>query len=402
MALQNYSTYCKVKVRYTFRIYPSEPQKRVLAKTFGCVRVAYNSALKLRTDSFKDGKPVNYNASSAALTALKKTPERAFLNEVSSVPLQQSLRHLQTAYSNFFAKRAKYPRFKRKHGRQSAEYTTSGFKWEPRNQNLTVAKLGRLDVHWSRRFTSTPTTATITKREDGRFFVTLCLDEPVSRLPKTGLKVGIDLGVNRLATLSTGERISNPKHLGNNLANLRAQQRVLSRRKKGSGRWHRQRLKVARLHSHIASSRKDWLDKVTTGLVRRFDVLSIEDLNVRGMVKNHCLARAISDVGMSQFRQMLEYKAAWYGKEIRLCDRFFPSSKRCHYCGWVAEKMPLDVREWTCRCGKHHDRDENASHNILAGGQPVKARGESVRLVRASARKSSLRRNVNQPALCDV
>ena len=389
-----------VKVKRTYRFYPSEPQKRILAQTFGCVRVAYNSALRLRSDSFKDGKTINYNASSAALTEQKKSTAFAFLREVSCVPLQQALRHLQAAYSNFFAKRAKYPRFKRKHGAQSAEYTTSAFAWEPNNRNITIAKLGRLDVHWSKEFQSSPTTCTIIKDKSDRYFVTLTLDEDIQKLPRTGAQVGIDLGINRLATLSNGERIANPKHLGCNLEKLKRLQVVLARRKKGSGRWNRQRLKVAKLHAHVADSRKDWLDKVTTDLVRRFDVLAIEDLNVRGMVKNHCLARAISDVGMGTFRRMLEYKATWYGKEIRLCDRFYPSSKRCRHCGFVAAKLPLDIRDWTCpSCRAHHDRDENAAYNILAAGQAVTARGGQVRPVRASARKGTVRGNVNQPAL---
>jgi putative transposase len=392
----------RLKLRYTFRCYPTPPQERALAQTFGCVRVAYNSALRLRTDSFKEGRTINYNASSAALTALKKTPEKAFLNEVSSVPLQQSLRHLQTAFVNFFEKRAKYPAFKRRHGRQSADYTTSAFKWDARNKNLAIAKLGRLDVHWSKEFTSTPSTVTITKDRAGRYFVTLCLDESIEALPKTGREVGIDLGINRLATLSTGERLSNPRHTVKREKKLAGLQRILARRKKGSGRWERQRLKVARCHAGIADARKDHLDKVTTDLVRRFDVLAIENLNVRGMVTNHCLARAISDASFGTFRRMIEYKAAWYGKEVRVADRFFPSSKRCSACGHVHAKMPLDVRQFSCEaCGASHDRDENAAKNILkfAGGQPVKARGEKVRLKRVSTRSSTSRRNVNQPAL---
>jgi len=390
----------QMKLKRTYRFYPSEPQKRILAQTFGCVRVAYNSALRLRSDSFKDGKRINYAASSAALTVQKKSPDFAFLREVSCIPLQQAVRHLQTAYSKFFAKRAKYPRFKRKHGKQSAEYTKSGFTWEPNNRNLTIAKLGRLDVHWSKEFQSSPTTCTITKDKSDRYFVTLTLDEDIQKLPRTGAHVGIDLGISRLATLSNGERIANPKHLGGNLERLKRLQVVLSRRKKGSGRWNRQRLKVAKLHAHVADSRKDWLNKVTTDLVRRFDVLAIEDLNVRGMVKNHCLARAISDVGMGNFRRMLEYKATWYGKEIRLCGRFYPSSKRCHRCEFVVEKLPLDIREWSCpSCQAMHDRDENAAKNILAAGQAATARGGQLRPVRASARKGTVRGNVNQPAL---
>lgn len=400
--------YCRlVKVRWTFRFYPSEPQKRQLAREFGCARHAFNFALRLRTDSFKDGKPVNYNASSAAWTKHRNDPAFAFLRASSCIPQQQSLRHLQTAFANFFAKRSKYPRFRSKHGRQSAEYTTSGgFKWDSRNRNLRITKLGRLDVHWSREFTSNPTTATITKREDGRYFVSLCLDECAELPAKTGDSIGVDLGISRLATLSNGERIHNPKHLGTNLVKLARQQRILSRRKKGSGRWNRQRLKVARLHSHIANSRKDCLDKLTTGLVRRFDVLAIEDLNVRGMVKYHCLARAISDVGFGMFRQMLTYKAQWQGKELRVADRFFPSSKRCSACGFVHTEMPLSVREFTCQeCGTQHDRDHNAAKNILqfaAGGQPVEARGENARPVPAKARKGSSRGTVKQPSSVDV
>jgi len=389
-----------MKVKHTYRFYPSEPQKRVLAKTFGCVRVAYNSALKFRSDSFKAGKTVNYNASSSALTAQKKTPQYRYLSEVSSIPLQQSLRHLQTAYSNFFAKRAAYPKFKRREGKQSAEYTLSGFKYDPANRNLVIARLGRLDVHWSREFKSIPTTVTVIRRENGCYFVTLALDETIKPVKKTGREVGIDLGVNRLATLSTGERIANPKFLAKNLVRLKRYQRVLSRRKKGSGRQRRQKLKVARCHAHIANSRKDHLDKVTTDLVRRFDVIAIEDLNVRGMVANHCLARAISDVGMRMFRTMLAYKTVWYGKELRVADRFFPSSKRCHKCGWISESMPLSVREWTCcKCGVRHDRDLNASHNILAVGQTVTGQGGKVRRTRTSVRERISRRAVNQPAL---
>ena len=371
-----------------------------MANVFGCVRFVYNKALKLRTDSFKDGKPINYAQSDKALTGWKKESELAFLRDVPSVPLQQSLRQLQTAFSNFFAKRAKYPTFKKKSAEQSASYVGHSIKLDS-NKNLRIRGLGRLDVHWSREFESKPTTVTITKKPDGRYFVTLCLDGKKDKLPKTGKKIGIDLGVSRLATLSNGERIKNPKHLSKKLKKLARAQRILARRKKGSGRWNRQRIKVARIHSRIADSRKDALDKATTDIVRRFDVIAIEDLNLRVMVKNRKLSRAIFDAGMGMFRRMLEYKADWYGKEIRICDPFYPSSKRCSGCGFILEKLPLSVREWDCpECGKHHDRDENAAINILAGGQPASARGERVRPVLAKAKKGCARRNVNQSALC--
>lgn len=394
-------------VKHTFRFYPSEPQKRILAQTFGCVRVAYNSALRLRTDSFKEGKPVNYNASSAALTAQKKTPEFAYLREVSCVPLQQSLRHLQTAYSNFFAKRAKFPRFKSKKDRQSAEYTTSGFRWEPHNKNLTIAKLGRLRVKWSREFTSNPSTVTIIKSPSGKYFVTLTLDETVLQLPKTGKEVGIDLGISRLATLSDGERIANPRHTVKRAARLAFLQRRLAKKSKGSNRRKRAVLQVAKCHEKIANTRKDTLNKLTTRLVREFDVICIEDLNVRGMVKHPTLAQHISCASFGMFRQMLEYKCLWYGKELRLADRFFPSTKRCNGCGFTAAKLPLDVREWTCpECGEVHDRDLNAARNILkfasAAGKVVKARGACVKPKVAPATRRNGLRSENQPALCDV
>lgn len=402
-----------MKLRQTFRFYPSERQARSLARTFGCVRVAYNTALRLRTDSFKEGKTINYNASSAALTAQKKTDAFKFLNEVSSVPMQQSLRHLQTAYSNFFAKRARFPTFKSKHGKQSAEFTTSGFKWDAANRNLTISKVGRLHIEWSREFTSQPSTVTITKDCAGRYFVTLCLDEAKHALPKTGRQVGIDLGISRLATLSTGEFVPNPRHTATHAVKLAKLQRVLSRRVKRSNRWRAQKLKVARHQAHVADARKDTLDKLTTRLVREFDVIAIEDLNVRGMVKLPTLAKAISCASFGMFRSMLKYKAGWYGKEVRVADRFFPSSKRCSRCGHIHEAMPLDVREFDCvECGTHHDRDLNASRNILqfakatspttAGQAGSNGRGQHVRPKRASAHSGNAGRSVNQPGSANV
>lgn len=389
-----------VNVRYTFRCYPTRPQQRELARVFGSVRHAYNWALKLRSDSFKAGKTVNYNTSSSAWTKHRNDPTFSWLKRVSCVPTQQALRQLQTAYKNFFTKVSGYPAFKKKHGKQSAEYTLSAFKWNAQYRNLSFSGLGRLDVHWSRAFQSTPTTVTITKDCAGRYFVTLCLDEPVRDLPKTGEAVGIDLGVLRLATLSTGERVPNPKYLAQSLRHLRRLQHDLARQCKGSNRYRRQRLRIARLHAHIADSRKDYLNKLTTNLVKRFDTLCIEDLNVRGMQANHCLARAISDVGMSAFRSMLTYKCAWYGKDLKLVDRFFPSSKRCHACGYISERLPLDVRNWVCpECSAEHDRDANAALNILTAGHAVPARGVPVRPARRTLRKGSVRRSVNQPAL---
>src|ERR1017187_7975885 len=313
-------------MRYTFRFYPSPPQRRALGKTFGCVRYVYNRALRMRKDCYDEDKTrVSYAQTSAALTKWKQEPDRRWLKEVSCVPLQQCLRHLQAAYRSFFEKRSAYPRFKSKRREQSAEFTRSAFRWDGKQSNLTLAKLGHLRIRWSRQFASTPSTVTIIKDCAGQYFACLCLDETVETLPKTGASVGIDLGVSRLATLSTGEQVANPQHLKTRLNRLARLQRTLSRRQKGSGRWLRQRHRVARLHTRIADCRKGHLAKLTTGLVRRFDVICIEDLDVKGMLGNGRLARAIVDVGMSTFRQMLTYKCAWYGRELRLVDRFFPS-----------------------------------------------------------------------------
>jgi putative transposase len=372
-----------------------------LGGIFGCVRYVYNRALRLRRDRYAENKTkVTYGQTSAALTQWKRESDCQWLNDVSSVPLQQCLRQLQAAYRNFFAKRAAYPRFKSKRGEQSAEFTRSAFKWDGKQTNLTLAKIGHLRIRWSRQFASEPSTVTITKDCSGRYFATLCLDETVGALPKTGNSVGIDLGINRLATLSNGEHLANPRHLDRKLAKLARLQRTLARRRKGSGRWQRQRLRVARLHGRVADSRKDYLAKLTTDLVRRFDAISIEDLDVRGMIERQHQARGIATVGMCAFRQMLTYKCAWYGKELRTVDRYFPSSKSCSGCGFVVEAMPLSARNWCCpKCGAFHDRDENAARNILAAGHVATARGGRVRPEATKVARGAARRNVNQPAL---
>jgi putative transposase len=385
-----------LKLRYRYRIYPTDGQQKHLAREFGAARYAYNWALRLRSDAFRDGVRLNDRKTSAAWT--KERRSLPWASETSCVPPQQALRHLQTAFANFFDNRLGYPNFKKKAHKQSAEYTRSAFQYDPATRELSFAKLGPLKVMWSRAFVSGPTTATITKSPSGRYHVTLCLDEPEPHLlPKTGKVVGIDLGLHRLATLSTGERISNPRHQGQRLRELAHAQRDLARRKKGSGRRNRARLKVARIQEKIADTREDQLHKLTFDLVRRFDFLAIEDLHVRGMVKCHSLARSISDVSFGLFRSMLEYKAKWYGKQVVVIDRFYPSSKTCSNCGWVNQEMNLSTRTWTCKkCRATHDRDENAAKNILAVGQTVTARGGGVRLKRTSVRKSSRRRNVKQ------
>lgn len=389
-----------MKVRYQFRFYPTNTQAKTLAKVFGCCRYVYNRALRLRADAWAlDKKHVSYNATSAALTQWKKEPDNLWLADVSCVPTQQSLRHLNNAFVRFFNKEGGFPSFKKKLNKQHAEYTGKAIRWDADNRSLSLSGIGRLDIHWSREFSSAPTTVTVTRSAGGCYFVTLCLDEQFTKLAPTGKTVGVDLGINRLATLSNGERIPNPKHTIKNQDRLARAQRDLSRKTKGSGRRRRACIRIARIQEHIADSRKDHLDKVTTNLVRGYDRISIEDLNVRGMVKNHNLARSISDAGFGAFRQMLTYKCERYGRELRLVDRFFPSSKRCSACGHILESLPLVTREWTCpKCEAQHDRDENAAKNIhTAGGQPVAARGAKVRRFKPSGLKRTLQRNVNQP-----
>lgn len=399
LVLHAYTAYntC-VKTRYRFRLYPTAEQEQILARVFGCVRFVYNRFLRLRTDAYREGRKIGYHESSALLTELKQTEECAWLNEVSCVPLQQSLRHLQIAFVNFFEKRTAYPSFKKKHAKQAAEYTRSAFKYDHQTKTLEVAKLGKLKIRWSRAFTSEPTTVTIIKRPSGRYYVTLCLDEPVQELPKTGKSVGVDLGVNRLATLSTGEYIPNPRHLFRRTKKLARLQRRLSRRQKDSNRYASLKKKIARLHERIGDCRSDALHKLTTRLVRDFDLVCIEDLNVRGMVKNHCLARSLSDASLGQFRRLLEYKCLRYDKTCVAVDRFFPSSKTCSVCGHILHDLPLSCREWDCpECKTHHDRDHNAAVNILAVGHTdsQNGRGEVIRRKKASAFSRKPRRSVN-------
>ncbi|MER6605849.1 RNA-guided endonuclease TnpB family protein [Streptomyces sp. NPDC000927] len=371
-----------VKRAYKYRFYPTDAQAAELSRTFGCVRKVYNLALAARTEAWTRQERVNYNQTSAMLTAWKKTEELAYLNDVSSVPLQQCLRHLQTGFANFFAKRAKYPRFKsKKKSRKSAEYTTSGFRY--RNGQLTLAKMkDPLNIVWSRLLPegAAPSTVTVSCDAAGRWHVSMLVEDPaVKALPATNTAVGIDVGLTSLLTLSTGEKITNPRHERHDRASLAKAQRNLSKKAKGSSNRAKARLKVAKIHARIADRRRDHLHKLTSRLVRENQTLVIEDLTVRNMVKNRTLARDISDASWAEFRNMLEYKAQWYGREVVVVDRFFPSSKLCSACGTLQGKMPLNVRTWTCVCGVTHDRDVNAAKNLLAVGLTVTACGAGVR-----------------------
>uniref|UniRef100_UPI003EB7C3C5 RNA-guided endonuclease InsQ/TnpB family protein n=1 Tax=Paraburkholderia terrae TaxID=311230 RepID=UPI003EB7C3C5 len=352
-----------------------------LARTFGCARFAYNYMLRLRTDAwYQRQERVGYHETSAALTALKKTEDHAWLNEVSSVPVQQALRHLQTAFANFFAKRAKYPGFRRKDGRQSAEYTSSAFKWD--GTSLKLAKMDApLAIRWSRTLPkgAKPTTVTVSKDTAGRYHVSILCDDAVPAKRTANGQIGIDLGLTHFAILSSGEKIGAPntfRKYENKLAKL---QRRLAKKQKGSVRRAKAKLTVAKLHAKVADVRRDFLHKLSTRLINENQVIAIESLAVSNMQKNGRLAKSIGDASWSEFVRQLTYKAEWYGRTLVGIDRWYPSSKRCSDCGHTVQKMPLNVRSWMCReCGAIQDRDVNAARNVLAAGLAVSAHGESV------------------------
>ncbi|MFA7505501.1 MAG: IS200/IS605 family element RNA-guided endonuclease TnpB [Burkholderiaceae bacterium] len=373
-----------IKRAYRFRFYPTSEQEQILARTFGCARFAYNHMLRLRTDAWSQRQErVGYHATSAALTKLKRDPEFAWLNEVSSVPVQQALRHLQTAFANFFARRAKYPAFRRKDGPQSAEYTTSAFRWD--GKALRLAKMAApLAVRWSRTLPKEArvTTVTVSRDTAGRYFVSMLCDDMVAPLPTAAGRVGIDLGLTHFAILSSGEKIAAPNTFRKHEARLAKLQRRLAKKEMGSTRRKKAKRKVARLHAKVTDTRRDFLHKLSTRLVNENQVIAVESLSVSNMQKNRCLAKSIGDASWSEFVRQLEYKAHWYGRTLVGIDRWYPSSKQCSDCGHTVATMALKVREWTCPgCGSTHDRDVNAARNVLAAGLAVSAHGEPVRPV---------------------
>ncbi|MCG5056804.1 MAG: transposase [Limnoraphis sp. WC205] len=379
-----------------FRFYPTPEQENLLRRTLGCVRLVYNKALAARTEAWYERfERVGYSQTSSMLTGWKKEEELDFLNEVSCVPLQQSLRHLQTAFTNFFAGRAKYPNFKKKRSGGSAEFTKSAFKWK--SGQVYIAKCFEpLPIRWSRQLPTgcTPSTITVKLDPSGRWFVSLRIDDPTDhKLKPVDKKVGIDLGITSLFTTSDGVKVSNPKHFDKLYKKLRRAQKSLSRKTKGSLNREKARIKVARIQAKIADCRRDQTHKLTTQLMSENQTIVVEDLAVKNMVKNHKLARAISDANWGELVRQLTYKASWYGRELIKIDRWFPSSKRCSNCGYIVEEMPLNIREWDCpKCNSHHDRDINASINILAAGLAVSVCGATVRPEESKSRKAGAKK----------
>ena len=356
-------------IAYKFRFYPTESQEVLLRKTLGCCRVVYNHFLDYRTKEWHQNKnSVGYNQTSALLTELKKTPEYEWLNEVSCVPLQQSLQHLQTGFKNFFQKKSKYPRFKKKKNRNSCELTKSAFKYK--EGKIYIAKSKEpLNIRWSRQIPSYPSTITITLEPSGRWMISMLCEEEIKQLEPTDNVIGLDLGIDCFFATSNGDKITNPKWLRKVQKRLKILNQRLSKKQKGSKNREKARVKVAKLHQKIVDTRLDYHHKISTQLVRENQTIVVEDLNVSGMLKNHKLARAIAEISWSQFVSLLQYKCDWYGRTLLKVDRFFPSSKTCSSCGTIQSSMPLNVREWTCPdCGSRHDRDVNAAKNILTVG----------------------------------
>jgi putative transposase len=382
---------------YRYRFYPTPEQAVLLTRTFGCVRLVYNLGLQARREAWQQRQEnLGYGATSALLTGWKKTPEFAFLNEVSCVPLQQALRHLDTAYRKFFHGECRYPRLKsRKRSRRSAEFTASAFTYVAGELRLAKLMDAPLDVVWSRPLPggAVPSTVTVSQDRAGRWFVSLRVEVPAAAARDTDRAVGIDAGLNRLLTLSDGGLVDNPRQERRERAALVRAQRGLARGEKGSRNREKARLKVARVHARVTDRRRDVLQKVTTRLVRENQVLVIEDLAVRNMLRNRSLARAISDASWGLFRTLLEFKAAEYGRTLIVVPRWYPSSRLCSACGVRAQKMDLSVRQWACTgCDTKHDRDVNAARNVLAAGLAVTACGADRRPQRGTTSRAGSRR----------
>ena len=366
-----------MRTAYQCRAYPDEAQEQVLSRTFGCVRVVWNRILAERHRRWHaEHKGTSYAETDRTLTELKKDPALAFLSEVSSVPLQQALRHQHKAFTAFFDKHARYPRFKSRRSRQSAHYTRSAFSM--RGGVLRLAKTdGPLRYVWTwpdiDPAALNPAMVIVCREPDGRWYVTFTVDAATpAPLKKAGHAIGVDLGVKDFAAISDGQRIANPRHLERKARNLARYQRRVARCLKGSKNRAKAVAKVARTHRKVRNARGDFLHRASTSLVRNADVIVIEDLNVSGMVQNRKLARAISDCGWGEFRRQLEYKCARYGRDLIVIDRWYPSSKTCSACGHLLAELSLSTRHWTCpSCRARHDRDINAAKNILAAGRAV-------------------------------
>ena len=359
---------------YKFRIYPSDNQKNILAQHFGSCRFVYNYFLRKRIDFYAENKGkkkqgLTYHDTAVMLTQLKRTPEYTWLNGVNSQSLQQSLRRLDVAYNNFFNKRANFPNFKKKHSKQSF-LVPQGFDIDFDNRLLHIPKFEPIKIILHRKIKGTMKSVNISKTPSGKYFASiLCEVEKVVKPKKKGNQIGIDLGLKSFLVTSNSERVNTPQYLRKLEKKLAKFQRHLSRKVKGSNRRNKTRIKVARIHDKISNQRSDFLHKLSHRLVSENQAIFAEDLNVKGIMANHHLAKSVADSGWFEFIRQLKYKSEWNGVYFGQIDRFFPSSKRHFSCGWINESLTLKDREWTCQCGQVVDRDWNAAQNILLFGQ---------------------------------
>lgn len=380
---------------YKFRFEPNPEQRRQLTVEFGNARFVWNRCLDLRGKAWEERQERNNYVSLNKRVTEWKRGEFPWLAESAACCLTQCLIDQDKAFDHFFRRikagqKPGYPRFKSRFDRQSVRYQLDQRHIASTYQAgefIKLPKLGFLKIRWSQVPAGIPKMVTVSRTPDGRYFVSFACEVEVQPLPKTGNTVGLDLGIKDVVVGWNGieeSRSGNPKHLKKKLKRLKFQQRRLARMQKGSNRRRKQRVKVAKIHARVAAMRADFLHKTTTAIVRSADVIKLEDLNVAGMLKNHCLAGAIADVGMGEFRRQIEYKADWYGRRVVAVDRWAPTSKTCSDCGSYQKVMPLKIRSWTCPdCGTRHDRDANAAKNIYrfaTAGEAGLARGGSKNL----------------------
>lgn len=353
---------------YKFRIYPTAEQEVLLAKHFGCTRWVYNYFLNERKEQYqKDKKSDNYYSQAKTLTEIKKKADTEWLKEVNSQTLQFALRSLDTAFLNFFRGNTQFPKFKSRKHKNSFTIPQNGCV---SNGLLYLPKFkDGIKIKLHRRLVGKIGKMNISKTPTGKYYVSIFTEQVIEDLPKTDKQVGIDLGLKDFVITSDNKRFKNNRYTKKYAKKLKKAQQYLSRKQKGSNGFEKQKLKVAKIHEKIASCRLDTLHKVSKQLVSEFDVIVCEDLNVKGMIKNHKLSKHIADASWGNFVTLLQYKCDWYGKELVKVNRFYPSSKSCGDCGWINQSLKLSDREWTCiSCGVMHDRDVNASKNILKEG----------------------------------
>ena len=353
---------------YKYKLKPSDEQIVLLNKHFGSIRFVYNFFLNERKKEYETNKQsLNYSDNSKSLTELKKQEGYIWLNEINSQSLQSSLKHLDDSYNGFFKKRTKFPKFKSKHTKNSFKIPQF-VKIE--NGKLKIPKFKEpIDLILSRSFNGAIKQCTISKTPTNEYFVSILVETEHIKYEKTGKSIGIDLGIKDFVITSDGYKYKNNRYTRTYEKKLKEHQQHLSRKTKGSNRYLKQKLKVATIYKKITNSRLNNLHKVSTQLIKKYDLIVMEDLNIKGMIKNHKLSKQISDVSWSKFIELLTYKAQWNDKEIVKIDRFFPSSKTCNCCGHINQNLKLDMREWNCpSCNTKLDRDLNASINILKEG----------------------------------